>query len=321
MVRVLRTQRRCSQGGISGSSWYSWECGVLECPFGVSSPLSPSHENRSMLMSVYCTSDYLTYSFAENAAAAGWATLSYDRLGVGRSAKPDGTNVVQAAFEIAQSVAIAQKHRDGTLSGVGKIDKIVGIGHSYGSALVTGLASVSPTSFDAIVLTGFTNNVTLGSLGLTALQLTIASVAYPDRFEGLPNDYVISASSAADQVVFFHYPNYTQDAFEEFTRTKGEFILGQFTITNDRTNYKNPLFVDVGEYDAPVCTANCSITSIVPTEQIPNPSQLDSTRELFPSVENFQTYVIPDTAHGINYSPTARLAYEKIFDFVEGLGL
>lgn len=40
-------------------------------------------------------------SFANAAAVAGWATLSYDRLGTGRSAHPDGTNVVQIGYEIA----------------------------------------------------------------------------------------------------------------------------------------------------------------------------------------------------------------------------
>ena len=70
------------------------------------------------------------YSFAESAAAAGWATLSYDRLGVGRSDHPDGTQIVQIPYEIAQSVAIAGKLRDGTLgNGVPAFNKVVGVGH------------------------------------------------------------------------------------------------------------------------------------------------------------------------------------------------
>ena len=69
-------------------------------------------------------------SFAESAAAAGWATLSYDRLGVGRSAHPDGTQVVQIPYEIAQSEVIAGKLRDGSLgNGVPGFDKVVGVGH------------------------------------------------------------------------------------------------------------------------------------------------------------------------------------------------
>lgn len=70
------------------------------------------------------------YSFAESAAAAGWATLSYDRLGVGRSAHPDGTQVVQIPYEIAQSVSIAQMLRDGKVgNGVPGFETVVGVGH------------------------------------------------------------------------------------------------------------------------------------------------------------------------------------------------
>ena len=74
------------------------------------------------------------YSFAESAAAAGWATLSYDRLGVGRSAHPNATQVVQISYEIAQSTAIAQMLRDGSVgNGVPGFSKVVGVGHCTSS--------------------------------------------------------------------------------------------------------------------------------------------------------------------------------------------
>jgi hypothetical protein len=45
----------------------------------------------------------------------------------------------------------------------------------------------------------------LGPLGLAGFQSTIASVAYPDRFGGLANDYVITPSVSNDQQGFFQY--------------------------------------------------------------------------------------------------------------------
>lgn len=57
------------------------------------------------------------------------ATLSYDRLGVGRSAHPDGISVVQISYEVAQAASIAQRLRAGTLADVGKFDKVVAVGH------------------------------------------------------------------------------------------------------------------------------------------------------------------------------------------------
>ncbi|WVW80194.1 hypothetical protein I302_102171 [Kwoniella bestiolae CBS 10118] len=281
-------------------------------------------------------------SFAESAAAAGWATLSYDRLGVGRSAKPDGTNIVQISYEAAQSVSIAQALRAGNLSDVGKFNKIVGVGHSYGSNLLTGVASLAPKAFDALVLTGFTNNATQGPLGLAAFQSTIASVAYPARFASDANDYVITPSVSVDQTGFFHYPNYTNGSLEFFTNNKGEYTLGQQnTIAAPlqlKNNYTSPVLVVTGEYDAPYCAANCYVTSSSSSSSSNStapmtsmngtmagnssssssrPSQLDTAKALYPSSSNFQTYVVPDTAHGINYHTTAYGAYQRIIQFVK----
>lgn len=57
------------------------------------------------------------------------ATLSYDRLGVGRSDHPNGVNDVQIAYEVAQSAAIASALRSGSLADAGTWNKIVGVGH------------------------------------------------------------------------------------------------------------------------------------------------------------------------------------------------
>jgi hypothetical protein len=142
-------------------------------------------------------------------------------LGVGKSAHPNGIQTVQEAYEIAQSVAIAQHLRDGSFSGISAYNTVVGVGHSYGSNLLTGVASVSPNSFDQIVLTGFSNNVTSGPLGLAGFDSTIASVAYPDRFQ-YGSDYLSTPSVSVDQREFFNYPNYTENALQLFTTTKGE---------------------------------------------------------------------------------------------------
>lgn len=262
-------------------------------------------------------------SFAESAAAAGWATLAYDRLGVGRSAHPDGLQTVQINYEIAQSAVISRMLRAGQLSDLGAFNKIVGVGHSYGSIMMAGIASVAPTVFDALVLTGFTSNVTMGPLGLAGFMSTIANVAYPARFASLPNSYVITPTVSNDQLGFFHYPNYTQAALDQFTTTKGEYTLGQQNSIGgpyalNRTSYTRPTFIITGDYDAPFCAANCSVTSLGAGQ-----TQLDTARMSFPSVPsaNFSTYVVKDTAHGINFHTTAYTAYQQIIGFVQKVGL
>jgi len=262
---------------------------------------------------------YTDNSFAESAAAAGWATLSYDRLGVGNSSHPDGIQIVQEPFEIAESVVIAGKLRDGSIgNGLPSFSTVVGVGHSYGSVLLAGVASVAPDAFDQIVLTGFTANSTNGPLGLAAFDSTIASVAYPDRFGSLNSTYVITPSVSADQYGFFHYPNYTQSALDLFTNSKSEYSLGQSNSIAgpymlNRTGFVKPTFIVTGENDAPFCAADCLVTSLGP-----NMTQLDTSRPIFPSVadSNFSTYVVPATGHGINFHTTAYDAYQQILSFV-----
>ncbi|KAK4688823.1 hypothetical protein P7C73_g1273, partial [Tremellales sp. Uapishka_1] len=261
-------------------------------------------------------------SFAQSAAEAGWSTLSYDRLGVGRSAKPDGTNIVQANYEISESIAIGEMVRAGTLGDIGAFSTVVGVGHSYGSALLTGVAAMSDTVFDALVLTGFTANQTTGPLS-NIFQSEIASEAYPARFAGDANDYVSTPSVSVDQEAFFHYPNYTQSALDLFTTTKGEYTLGQFNslggpLMAKRPNFNKPVFVITGDNDAPYCAADCMVTSLGA-----DMTQLDTVKDLFPGVAaaDFSTFVVPATGHGINFHTTAYAAYQQIIAFVQGAGL
>jgi hypothetical protein len=54
--------------------------------------------------------------------------------------------------------------RNGTVGyKVPQFKKVVGVGHSYGSNLLAGVAATAPDAFDVSVLTGFTGNATNGS--------------------------------------------------------------------------------------------------------------------------------------------------------------
>lgn len=213
-----------------------------------------------------------------------------------------------------QSAIIADALRNGDLGDLGSFSTVVGIGHSYGSNLMVGVASVSPAVFDALILTGFTYNATRGPLGTASFESIIATVTYPCRFSGLSNAYVTTPSISADQQVFFHHPDYTQAALSLFTATKSEYSLGQLdTFVEPRKSFNKPVLVMTGENDGPYCAANCYVTSLGHGS-----TQLDIVRALSPSVDTFQTYVVPTTGHGINYHITAYEAYQQIINFVSG---
>ena len=212
-------------------------------------------------------------SFAESAAAAGWgesthpcglvpadlaATLSYDRLGVGNSDHPDGLDIVQGGYEVAQAVTISNMLRTGSLGSIPAFQTIWGMGHSFGSIQLFLTTLTAPDIFDGLVLTGYSGSFNLvGSLNLGGVPVTLANYAYPDRFGYLGNDYMTLEDQTADQKFFFHYPNYTQNALDVFTQTKGEAALGEMYAQSIPTPgdmpYTKPLLVVTGDNDAPAC--------------------------------------------------------------------
>src|SRR5437870_8142674 len=77
------------------------------------------------------------YSYVRALNQAGSATLSVDRLGIGRSSHPDSSEVdTPAHIAIYRRLIQSLRHGDyGTA-----FDKVVIVGHSYGSVITYGLA-------------------------------------------------------------------------------------------------------------------------------------------------------------------------------------
>ena len=66
-------------------------------------------------------------------------------------------SVVQSPTDLAILTKFAQMLRDGDIGGQ-KFSKIVGVGHSYGSAQLQGLTVTAPNAVDAVLLQGFSHN-------------------------------------------------------------------------------------------------------------------------------------------------------------------
>lgn len=171
------------------------------------------------------------YSYVDAAAAAGYATFLYDRLGVGSSSKEDPLNVVQSPIQLEILEALARKLRDGSL-GDRAFSMVVGVGHSFGSALTQGLTAAYPKALDAAVLTGFSLNSS-GLPGFTlGLNAAIASETQPYRFIGLSAGYLVAGSAVSTQIAFFYDPGFDAEILSVADSTKGSFTLGElFTIT------------------------------------------------------------------------------------------
>jgi pimeloyl-ACP methyl ester carboxylesterase len=254
------------------------------------------------------------YSYVDTAAQYGYATFFYDRLGVGTSSKPDGIQIVQAPLETAILHQLVGQLRSGGFNRQ-RFNKIVGVGHSFGSILTQAVAASHPNDFDALVLTGFGTDGSGVPAFLASQNFEIASQNQPFHFRGLSNAYVLAGSATSVQYGFFRAPNYDNAIFDAAVAARSTATLGEFfslfAVTGPAANYTKPVAVVNGQNDFPFCQNNCS----APVDQ----AQLVFPR-LFPAlpVEKQFAYLAPGTGHALNLHYTAQNAFVKIQEFLKG---
>ncbi|KAG8712447.1 hypothetical protein FRC08_014563 [Ceratobasidium sp. 394] len=248
------------------------------------------------------------YNYIEAATKAGYAVFTHDRLGVGQSDKPDGLGEVQAATEVEILHQLIQNLRS-----TGKFSKVVGIGHSFGSIQLTGIANKYPDDVEAVILTGYTPSMVTVPLSFTGWAITLAK-EQPDanirsRWMSLPNGankyttdlaYWGTGSPSADRFAFFAEGNYDEGAFTQAYNTKQTFTMGEFLtigepVLQPAPNYKGDVIVVTGEKDLIFCGGNCN----QPPTTTSGKSLLDDTKTLYPNAKSFMTYVTPGAGHAL----------------------
>ncbi|MCJ1353418.1 MAG: hypothetical protein MMC33_003404 [Icmadophila ericetorum] len=251
------------------------------------------------------------YSYVDAAAAAGYATLAYNRLGVGNSDHPDPIQVVQAAVDVEVQHGIVQLLRLGLL-GTGGHDYVIGVGHSYGSIIQLAQNGKYPADVDAAVLTGFTDVVTNLQFTVIANNPAIANVNNASKWGGLPNGYLVHDTSISIQLPFFRFPFFANAIFDNQVAAKQTYSLGQqFTlplIFAPATNFTGPVDVVVGLQDFPFCKGDCLSPSDQAVTTIPS---------LYPAAsKGSQSFIVPDSGHFINAHYNAPLEFEQINKFL-----
>jgi pimeloyl-ACP methyl ester carboxylesterase len=254
-------------------------------------------------------------SYIETAASAGHATFSYDRLGIGKSSHPDPIQVVQGPLQIAIAQTLVQLLRNGTLADR-RFSRIIGVGHSYGSALTTSVASQNPSAFDALVLTGFSDNTTGGIQFTASLNLEVAALSQTQRFPGEADGYLLPSTQYGIQYSFFRSPNFDQEVLAQAyatvqTTTVGEqFTMG--TVGAPARNFTGPVLIVDGGNDLFFCDGDCQYPTNIPSA---------SLKALFPRAANTSTsYILPGAGHGVNLAANAPQAFDRIQSFIGSLG-
>lgn len=169
-------------------------------------------------------------SFVQAAANSGYATVAYDRLGVGRSSKPNGINVTQSPTEVEIANAVAEHLRNGTLvpdNAVAPVSQVVAVGHSFGAVQSHGIATLHPGSIDAVVLTGFSIDSMGVPLFLSAEVYAPANQVNATRFGNYSNEYLLSGTQQGDRQLFFYNGGYAEDVFVKGQAAKQTVTIGE----------------------------------------------------------------------------------------------
>ena len=145
------------------------------------------------------------YSYVAAAAAAGYATLAYNRLGLGQSDHPDPIQVVQAPIDVEIQHGLTQLLRNGVMGYPG-FKHVVGTGHSYGSIVQLAQNAKYPSDVEAAVLTGFVNNVANLPFTVAATNPAIAALNNATKFGGLPYGYLVHDTMISVQLPFYRFP-------------------------------------------------------------------------------------------------------------------
>lgn len=127
--------------------------------------------------------DDYKYSYVNVALAAGYSTLAIDRFGIGNSTQGDPFNEIQAQAEVEALNEVTKKLRTGSIKEINcTVEKVVHVGHSFGSVQSYWLSALYPNNTDGVVLTGYSGTAQYLAYILAGWNLHSARLNQPFRF-------------------------------------------------------------------------------------------------------------------------------------------
>lgn len=228
----------------------------------------------------------------------GFSTFAWDRLGIAQSQHGEAVNEIQSSLEIAALLALTSQLRSGAVGPAGGFDKVVHVGHSFGSIQSYSLAVLHPEATDGLVLTGFTQESAFVPYFATGGGYVVARTAAP-RFVDYPAGYLAAGSTTGVHTNFFS-PGSFDPAVLDMAFNNGQPVtVGEILTLGALTGVVNPLtgpvLVITGGRDLPFCGGDCTRTG---NASLPN--FLEISRDYFPSTSKFEAVVVGEAGHGLN---------------------
>lgn len=252
--------------------------------------------------------------------------MTYDRLGVGASDKPDAYDIVQAPAELEILRQISLMARSGQITQLAKAQaeeatfptfkKFVHVGHSFGSIVTSAIPAKYPELTDGVILTGFVISPHTFQYIQGARGYQFAKENDPEKFSDRGSGYIVAGTKYCLQSAFFgggtFDPKLLEYAFDiRQPSTVGEGRSGIALYGLPATNFTKPLQLFLGEYDSPVCDGDCKGAY--------NLTQIRAA--IYPNAPVVEDYIQPGTAHGLTMHLNATAGYQAIISFLGRNGL
>ena len=251
-------------------------------------------------------------SYVASANEAGYATLAIDRLGTGASLHPLSINDTHEA-DLAAVNEWVQALRDGSLGT--RYSKVIGVGHSYGSVLVSSSAG-RYGGIDALITTGFAHllnypNALIRIFGKSHLA------SGDKRFADLGLDPLYMTGQPGTRGMFYHRPNVHPSVLrtdEERLTDVGSLInaatLFTYSIPNDDADLDIPVFAVTGDKDAYFCgvqTATCTSSEKLRANEL----------KWYAEGAPVEAYVPKNTGHNVTLELSAPDSIERMMEFTD----
>lgn len=256
------------------------------------------------------------YSYINTATSAGYSTLSWNRLGHPPTTVADPYTQIQAPVELAVLAGLTTLARAGNITQVPRPQKVLHVGHSWGSILSNALAAMAPTLSDGVVLTGYSHQDQFQALFVASAGFRFANENQPARFPNTTysTGFLTWPDKYANQYAFLEYPFFDPVLLDVAEANKWPFTLGEFLsaplIPSQAPQFKGPVLYVAAEADLIFCASNCTTFF--------GPTSLEVAA--FSGSSSVETYVQPNVGHGINLHYNATGAYEVITDWASRHG-
>lgn len=255
-----------------------------------------------------------TYSWINYASHIGWPTLSIDSLGVDGSADLDPVNVIQIPLEAAIVNDIILGLKNGHIL-PRRYQKVVLIGHSFGSVVSNRALNINPQGPAAVVLTGYNAN----SHG--PQPINIPAVAYGPQFALLRPGYSVIPAPGRTAALYGSNGSYDPtllaiDNLNQRPITVGALATFQLGFSATE-NFRGPVQVVLGQQDHIFCfdpelgMGNCLGL---------NSSIALKTAGLFPQASGFNYSIIGNTGHDLNLHYSAPVVHDVVHSWLASEG-